>query len=132
MAAFRHIDKHVLKKFVILCASAVAVAALIFLYGSFDPECGFFPACPFKAATGYDCPGCGSQRAIHAILHGRIADAWGHNALMVTLVPISAIIASVELKRDRISYLHGFVTSKKVTVTLILTIIVWTICRNLH
>jgi hypothetical protein len=41
------------------------------------------PACPFKALTGWDCPGCGSTRMLHALLHGNPAAAARYNALAI-------------------------------------------------
>ena len=41
-----------------------------------------YPECNFHASTGYLCPGCGSQRAIHDFLHFNIAEGFKHNALV--------------------------------------------------
>ena len=49
-----------------------------------------FPPCPFHAATGLYCPGCGSTRAAHHLLHGRVATAFDFNALMVVSLPFLA------------------------------------------
>lgn len=46
-----------------------------------------FPPCPFRAATGLDCPGCGAARGLHALLGGHIGTAADHNVLMVLAVP---------------------------------------------
>lgn len=35
-------------------------------------------ACPVKAIGGFDCPGCGFQRAGIALLRGDLATAWEH------------------------------------------------------
>lgn len=66
-------------------AGALALAALFF----FDPEkMDVFPQCPFRVLTGgWLCPGCGSQRAVHALLHGDVARAFGFNALLVLSLP---------------------------------------------
>ena len=32
--------------------------------------------CPFKFLTGIDCPGCGFQRSLTALLHGDISDSF--------------------------------------------------------
>src|SRR5580693_9291812 len=49
--------------------AAVAVGAV--LLELFDPATsGIFPPCPFRYLTGWYCPGCGSLRAIHQLLHG--------------------------------------------------------------
>ena len=49
----------------------------------FDPEeMAVFPRCPFLLATGYECPGCGSQRAIHDMLHLDLKSAFSQNALI--------------------------------------------------
>lgn len=58
------------------------------VYFVFDPLLSvWFPKCPFLLATGLECPGCGSQRAIHALLHGDIWGAIQANALFVVAIP---------------------------------------------
>ncbi len=52
-----------------------------------------YPACPFYATTGLECPGCGGLRATHQLLHGHLAAAWALNPLAVLLVPFYAWFA---------------------------------------
>ena len=70
---------------------AVALGALLVLavaYTWLDPlDYAIFPKCPVKVLTGLDCPGCGSQRDIHALLNGQVAEAFRCNALMVLAIP---------------------------------------------
>lgn len=47
----------------------------------------FFPPCPFRALTGYLCPGCGTLRALHELLYGHVAAAFRLNPLMILLLP---------------------------------------------
>jgi uncharacterized protein DUF2752 len=62
---------------------------LLFLYFLFNPtDHSFFLTCPLLAATGYYCPGCGSQRAIHQLLHGNIETAFWLNPLLMITLPI--------------------------------------------
>ena len=66
----------------------VAVAAGATLLYAFDPAIvGFFPRCPSSLITGLQCAGCGSQRALHALLHGDLAGAWVLNPLLVVAIP---------------------------------------------
>ena len=54
----------------------------------FDPATsGIFPPCPFHYLTGLYCPGCGSLRAIHQLLHNNLQAAWAMNPLTVLLLP---------------------------------------------
>lgn len=63
--------------------------AVAFIYYLFDPlRFNLFPKCPFFLLTGFDCPGCGSQRALHALLHGEIVKACDFNLLMVLSLPM--------------------------------------------
>jgi hypothetical protein len=64
---------------------AAAGATVLFL---FDPStAAFYPPCPFHALTGLWCPGCGTTRALHELLCGDIAAAFGLNPLMVLMLP---------------------------------------------
>lgn len=63
------------------------IAALYFYY-TFDPETyALFPKCPFLMVTGIECPGCGSQRAIHQLTHLNIISAFKYNAFVVIVLP---------------------------------------------
>jgi hypothetical protein len=60
----------------------------VVLLSVFDPATsGVFPPCPVRYFTGWYCPGCGSLRAIHQLLHGNLRAAWAMNPLMITLLP---------------------------------------------
>lgn len=64
---------------------------IMLLLSQNDPERGGFPHCPFLSLTGFLCPGCGSQRAMHDLLHLRVAAAYEHNALLVICMPLLLI-----------------------------------------
>jgi hypothetical protein len=67
---------------------SIAVLALGLLYYLYNPVGhSFFPECPFYALTGLDCPGCGSQRALYALLHGHLLQAAAYNLLFVLALP---------------------------------------------
>lgn len=68
----------------------IGVAGLVFLYFYNPQDIPFFPRCPFYALTGYKCPGCGTLRAIHALLHFRIAEAFNLNPFMLLSIPVMA------------------------------------------
>jgi hypothetical protein len=54
----------------------------------FEPgKTGFFPVCPFRAITGFTCPGCGSTRGLHRLLHGDVVTAFELNPLLVLSLP---------------------------------------------
>ena len=54
----------------------------------FEPgRTGFFPACPFRLVTGFACPGCGSTRGLHRLVHGDVIGAFEFNPLMVLSLP---------------------------------------------
>ncbi|MDQ3017400.1 MAG: DUF2752 domain-containing protein [Bacteroidota bacterium] len=61
----------------------IAGIGLILIYGLLDPAAGHFPQCPFRLLTGWLCPGCGSQRAIHQLLHGHFIASFNHNQLFL-------------------------------------------------
>jgi hypothetical protein len=68
------------------CATVAVLVAL----ASTDPASGTLPRCPVHQLTGLWCPGCGSQRALHALLHGHVGTAVGLNVLMMCALPLLA------------------------------------------
>ena len=62
----------------------VVFAGLAVLFFDLDPaKHNIFPRCLFNSVTGYYCPGCGSQRAIHSLLHFDIAGVVSYNILFI-------------------------------------------------
>ncbi|MBQ8773774.1 MAG: DUF2752 domain-containing protein [Muribaculaceae bacterium] len=114
---------------ILLLAIAGAVVTCIYFY--FDPSDNYFPRCPFLMLTGYQCPGCGTQRAIHALLHGDIANAWHFNAAFMCSLPIIALLAVAELTRKRWPRYHMMVNSKYAVWTIFIAIVGWWFGRNI-
>ncbi|MFV8839271.1 DUF2752 domain-containing protein [Salinimicrobium soli] len=68
--------------------AGILLLGLAAVYWTFDPAgSGFFPPCPFHSLTGLLCPGCGSQRAVHHLLHLELMPAWNQNPLLVVSIP---------------------------------------------
>ena len=69
----------------------------------FEPgKTGFFPSCPFRALTGFNCPGCGTTRALHQLLHGNVVAAFELNPLMILLLPV-VVYALVSFTKSAIT-----------------------------
>jgi hypothetical protein len=67
-----------------ILAAVVALGALRI----FDPALsGLFPPCPLHALTGWNCPGCGSLRAMHQLLNGNVTTAFAMNPFAVIALP---------------------------------------------
>jgi hypothetical protein len=78
----------------VVAAVAAAVVATV------DPnESGHYPSCPFLMLTGLYCPGCGTLRAAHALLHGDLTGAVDMNALAVLAIPVVVASWSAWLRR---------------------------------
>jgi len=74
----------------VLVWALLPVTVLVLVFRCDPGASGLYPPCPFHALTGLFCPGCGSLRALHQLLHGNLGAAFGLNALMVLSVPFLA------------------------------------------
>lgn len=76
----------------LLAAGAIAATAVLW---RLDPNAAgsVLPPCPWLALTGLYCPGCGSTRALHALVHGDLAQAWMMNPLLVLALPALLLMA---------------------------------------
>ena len=66
------------------------VVGCAFLFYFNPAEIEWMPKCPFLALTGLKCPGCGTLRGIHHLLHFRFAMAWAMNPFMIVTIPLIA------------------------------------------
>lgn len=114
----------------ILVISAFIVAGILLFV--FNPEKNaIFPKCPFLMQTGLKCPGCGSQRAIHSILHLDFVAAFKYNAMLVMMLPVVGIYVYSEIRRTKNP--EQYAKLNKVTyIWIIFTLfILWWILRNI-
>jgi hypothetical protein len=74
--------------FVLSSALLMAGAAVLYLFN--PAQFGFYPTCLFYKTTGLLCPGCGTLRAAHQLLHGHFEAAFRFNALIVSSLPFAA------------------------------------------
>jgi Protein of unknown function (DUF2752) len=63
-----------------------ALAAAVLLLRFPPDQYGFYPRCPIHTYLHLQCPGCGTTRALAALLHGHLAEAFHLNALLVVVV----------------------------------------------
>lgn len=49
----------------------------------------FYPQCFFHSVTGLDCPGCGTTRALHSLLHGDVAAAFRFNPMLFVMAAVA-------------------------------------------
>lgn len=77
------------KRIFIVVGSSLLFVLLLLLFFTYNPtQHAFFLRCPFKSITGYHCAGCGSQRAIHHLVHVRFYSAFRLNPFMVVSLPL--------------------------------------------
>jgi len=107
-----------------------AVAAVLF---RFNPaQYGFYPRCALYTTTGLYCPGCGSLRALHQLVHGHLATALRFNPLLIISLPFAAFYfwrcVSLWLAGKP---LPAFVMRPGWIKLLAVVVIVFTILRNI-
>ncbi|AGB23313.1 Protein of unknown function (DUF2752) [Mycobacterium sp. JS623] len=109
-----------------LGTGAAAVGALAYI-GIGDPHRSdfAFPTCPFKALTGWNCPGCGGLRMTHDLLHGDFAAAIVDNVFLLIGLPMLAAWLVLRWRRG------GKLMPTPASVVIAIAAISWTVVRNL-
>ena len=95
-----------------LCSILLLGGAFIYYFFIHNPsEKGtVFLRCPSNLLFGINCPGCGSQRAIHHLLHLEITEALRFNALLVITFPFIIYITLI--------WLYNFIFEKEIRIKL--------------
>ncbi len=118
-------------RFKIGLVATAMVAGLAVVYRFAPTEYAFYPRCLFYATTHWLCPGCGSTRALHALLHGDLRNALHYNALFTLLAPIGffwfAFYCYQAVRNNRFPPLA---VPRSVTIPLVAVIVLFTIARN--
>jgi hypothetical protein len=78
-------------RYLLILGILFLLCVLIFYYFVNPLSTNFIIKCPFKTITGLDCPGCGSQRAVHELLHGNFRKAFEENALFIIALPYAFV-----------------------------------------
>lgn len=109
-----------------LGTGALAVGALAYV-GLGDPHSPnfVFPICPFKALTGWNCPGCGGLRMTHDILQGDFSAAVVDNVFLLVGLPLLAAWLVVRWQRGQ------RLMPMPAIATIAVVAIAWTVVRNL-
>lgn len=81
--------------------SVLIFSGLIYVYYNDPSTSGIYPKCVFHEITGFYCPGCGSLRAAHQLLHFNIVAAIRYNSLLVViLIPLLFYAVINELRNS--------------------------------
>jgi len=115
----------------VLAPSAICVA--LFVLFVFNPaNSGIFPPCPFHRLTGLYCPGCGSLRAVHQLLHGNLLTAFSLNPLLIfSLILLTFwFISYCVLAMGNRSLPMATIPSYGIWLILIIIVLFW-ILRNI-
>lgn len=114
---------------VLLAAAGLAAFGYVTAVDPNQP--GHYPLCPFRAVTGYYCPGCGSLRALHALGHGQLTVALHKNPLTVLGLPLLAWAWVAWVQRSRTGRPMRRVAPQWLIWTGLSVLIVFWVLRNL-
>lgn len=117
-------------KIILTAAVLLALAAVYFI---FDPNTeGAFPKCVFYVLTGWKCPGCGSQRALHALLHGDVSTAFRLNMwIPVAAIYMTFVVAAILFGKQGSRFTET-VTNKYLLATFLVFTLLWFVLRNVY
>jgi len=110
------IKPHLVKQYGILAIAGASYLALTYV--------GLRISCPIHSLTGVFCPGCGSTRAVRALLGGDLELAIHNNALLLispVLVLVGVLISKYSKNR---MWLYLFIG------TLFVLVVTFTVLRN--
>lgn len=114
--------------FVLLAVAGGLVAVYLFV----DPRQVWMPKCPFKLLTGFDCPACGNQRALYALLHGDLRGAWHYNPFVWVALPYFLLVLYTTFEHTpRAERLRRIVQHPNAVMAFFGATVLWWLLRNI-
>lgn len=112
--------------------SLLIIIVIGMIYYLFNPaNFSIFPKCPFLLVTGFKCPGCGSQRAIHSLLHFNLTEACKYNILLLLSLPYIVTLTYYELTKVKHRRLYSLLHKPILVWGYIFVVNIWWIIRNI-
>jgi hypothetical protein len=115
-------------------AFPVILVLLGIIYYYVNPSLQGHPIqCPWRVLTGTLCPACGFQRALNALVHGNIAQAFSYNYFFILSVPyaLAAVLVSWYNIGHRLDGLKRIVFHPVTLKSYVILFIAWWVIRNL-
>lgn len=110
----------------------VGLAAVAVVFAFAPDRYVFYPRCALYSLTGLQCPGCGSLRALHQLLHGNFGLAFQLNPLLIVLTPVLGLVFVWRSARAKFGYPVASLFEKPLWLWVIFVIaLAFAIGRNL-
>ncbi len=115
-----------IRRALFLASVVIGVAAGLVLW-RFDPAShSWYPKCLLHSWTGLHCPGCGTTRAVHSLVQGRLWDAFRFNPLLIAGGPIMALLIIRQRKRER----KSGIAAPRLSWALVAVVCLYFVARN--
>lgn len=112
-----------------LAAFAAALATALAILYAYDPAHEhFFPTCPMYSMFGLLCPGCGTLRATHRLLHGDVIAALQMNPVFILSLPFLGHAAWTMARRQDPPV---WLTSSRAGAAILVGLVGYSVLRNL-
>lgn len=121
-------------KIIVIISIVIVSLGILSLYFFYDPSVStFFPKCLFYTLTNLHCPGCGTQRALHAIFSGNFIDGFMHNPLLLILAIVLVYYLFFSITTFYFNKNYQNLLYKPIVTKIILVIIIlfW-VLRNIN
>ncbi len=129
--AGKNVKRNKLIKWILISCGLVIFFLIYKLINPYETD--FFPKCIFLQLTGYQCPGCGSQRAMHHLFNFELYPAFKENMLLVVSIPyllLGAYFDMVSLKTERQFRIRKMLYGQRAIMVILVIVIGFWILRN--
>jgi hypothetical protein len=106
----------------------------IVLYFVAPEDTAWLPKCGFYMLTGLKCPACGSQRALHQLLHLHFKAAFRYNPFLILSWPYAAALVYLQWfhKGNKLNKIKSLCFHRTTVNAYLLLMIAWWILRNVY
>lgn len=121
------------KKSYIYWGLILILSVLAIVYTKYSPEeYSLYPKCLLYRMTGFECPSCGVQRAVHALLNGEVKKAIEYNPFLTAAIPYLLGIIYAKIFNNKVALkLRKYLMHRYSLYSYIIAYFVWWILRNI-